>query len=455
MVSVNIGADSARNARTIPLSYTLPAILRDPLTAVEEISRRSAGEVVRVNMGGFRPYLITRPDHVQHVLESNAQNYKREGWLWKPLGRLIGDVPYADPLWGLKRETFQKLVSGPNIASFADTMANAINRAVDDLEMRAADGRPVDALDEMGRIIYRAITQIFIGDKLTIEQVDELGRALGTANATLRTRLALPFVPFWVPLPGDRTFSRALEEVNRIVFPVAEKAYRDGPTGDDIMSRLLRAGQERDGGKSIGPRQLRDSVVAIFQGGTETTVIALTFLWLLLDANPHVAAKLYDEIDRVVGTGRPRAAHLSELRYTKMMALELLRLYPPGWILPRNVVADDVIDGVRIERGSVIAVSPYLTNRLEEVWEDALAFDPERFAPECSRPAHRYAYSTFGGGPHGCVGKYFFTVETQLIVSSVLSKFRPKICGSPSLRPRLGLTLKPRERVKIVLAPRG
>jgi cytochrome P450 len=439
---------SSAKTMTFPFHRTVPRFLRDPLKSFEEIGRRSGGQVARINLGMFRPYLVTHPDHVQYVLSDNAANYRREGLLWKPLSRLVGEPSGADPSWWMKRSAFQSLVSGPNIASFTNDMAAAIVDAVDDLAGRAGDGRPVDATAEMTRIVYRAITKIFVGDKVSMNQADELGRAIMTATgSSFRARMLFPFVPFAIPLPGDRAFNDAVRVVDDLILPIVRESRSREAEGTDVVSRLIR---EQDAeGRRLSEQEIRDGIVSLFVAGTETTVTALTFLWMVLDSHPEVAAKLYAEIDEVVGTDRPTSAHLPGLRYTKMVSQELLRVFPPGWILPRIVAEDDVIDGVRIERGAIMVVSPYLTHRLEEVWERPEVFDPERW--RSSRARHRFAYLTFGGGPHQCVGRLFFTVEAQLILAALLSRFRPVLQGSPPLEPQLGLTLKPQERIIISL----
>ncbi|MEV0402164.1 cytochrome P450 [Actinoallomurus sp. NPDC050550] len=438
-----------QDAKTIPSYRILPKLLRDPLEAIEEIGRLSAGEIVRLGIGTFRPYLVTRPEHVQHVL-NNAENYRREGLLWKPLSRLIGEPSGADPAWPLKKGTYKALFSGPNIASFTDDVARAIVEAVDDLGRRAV-GRPVDAADEMTRLVYRAITQLLVGDKITLDEADDLGRVMATATtSSFRSRMLLPFTPFWLPLPGDRAFHRAVQAVDDLIFPIVRESRRGGADGGDIVSRLIRARDEN--GRGLDEQTIRDGAVALFVAATETSVTILTFLWMVLDARPDIAARLYEEIDQVVGTDHPARSHLSELRYAKMVTQEVLRLFSPGWMLPRTVVADDVIDGVRIRKGSIIVVSPYLTNRLPDVWPDPEVFDPERFAPGQSRD--RFAFLTFGGGPHQCIGSFFFTIETQLIMAAMLSRYQPVIHGSPSIKPQLWLTLKPRERIQFLLRPR-
>ena len=76
-------------------------------------------------------------------------------------------------------------------------------------------------------------------------------------------------------------------------------------------------------------------------------------------------------------------------------------------------------------------------------WTDPALFDPERFAPELPRRRYRYSYFPFGGGPHQCLGQYLFQLEAQLIVSTVLSRFRFRLREPADLTPRMGASLRP------------
>jgi cytochrome P450 len=439
------------DARAIPFHRIVPLLVRDPHAAVQEIGRQSDGEIVRLGLGAFRPYLVTRPAHVQHVLRDNAANYPREGMMWKPLRRLVGEISGEGEEWVFNRGIFQSLLVGPNIASVTDEMAATIVEAVAELGRRAAVTSSIDSSAEMVRIVHRAVIRVFFGDKISMRDADVLGPTIAKATASFGIRMLLPFVPPWFPLPGDRTLERAVGTVDEIMLPIVRETRRRGSEGNDLVSMLLRARDEH--GDGLHDQQVRDGVVAMFVAGTETTATALTWLWTTLDAHPEVADRLYAEIDQVLRGEPPRRAHLPELRYTKMVLQELLRLYSVGWIIPRTAVADDVIDGVLIKRGATVIVSPYLTHRLASVWDRPDKFDPERFSPQRSKGRHKFAYLAFGAGPHQCVGRVFFTIEAQLIIAALVSRFRITLRDTPNVEPRLGLTLRPRERVGIALQP--
>lgn len=84
----------------------LPGLLRDPLGQLVAMADAAPGEVLRLNLGTIRPYLVTEPAHVQYVLRDNAANYTRGGqsMLWRPVRRLTGDGIMSDgPEWQASR----------------------------------------------------------------------------------------------------------------------------------------------------------------------------------------------------------------------------------------------------------------------------------------------------------------------------------------------------------------
>src|SRR5256885_16069625 len=74
-----------------PHAGTLLRLFRDPMRALDEIAARSAGALVRLDLGLFRPYLVTRPEHAQQVLRDRAANYRRDGMMWRAMRRPLRD----------------------------------------------------------------------------------------------------------------------------------------------------------------------------------------------------------------------------------------------------------------------------------------------------------------------------------------------------------------------------
>jgi cytochrome P450 len=443
----------AREAARVPFHRTIPALARNPLAAFAEIGRRTEGAIVQLDLGLSRPYVISRPEHLQHMLRDNAANYVREGMLWGPIRRLFGDgIGTEGPTWAHRRGLLLPMFSAKHITAHLQELADAITEAVDGLDRYARANQPIDTKLEMTRIIHRALIHVFFSDAISPADADKLGHAIDAAFTALGPRMLLPFVPESFPLPGDGAFRRANRVVDDVLFPVIAEVRRSGANGNDMISILCRGRDET--GEALTDQQVRDDAVSMFAGASETSAVALTWLWTVLDARPDIAAELYGEIDRVVGTGQPQPAHIAALPYTRMVLQELLRLHPVAWIIPRQAKEDDVIDGVRIKAGRTVLASPYLTHRMSEFWQDAEVFDPQRFAPDRADRRHRFAYLPFGGGPHQCLGSHFFTVEAQLIVATILSRYRPERRGSSPVIAQAAATLRPRGTVELLLRPK-
>jgi len=444
----------ADSVTRIPLRRTVPALLTDPLAGLREVSASAGDSLVRVNLGLFRPYLVGWPEHVQHVLVDNGPNYVRTGMMWNQVSRLLGvRMAGEGEAHAAGRSMLKPMFSAKNVDGMVGLMAAGIAETVDELAEPARNGEPLDAGWLMLRLVNRAAIRALIGDRISMDDADRLGTAIGTAFSSLGARLLLPFVPNLVPLPGDRAFRAALSTADSVMYPVIRQCRSEGQAGTDVASLLCQVRDEH--GDLLPDKQVKEDVVAMFVGGSETGAVALTWLLDLLESHPEVASRLTDEVTRVVGVGgRPGQEHIAELRYTKMVVQEVLRLYPPVWFLPRTAVRADVIAGVRIKPGDTIVVSSYVSHRLPEVWARPEEFDPGRFAPELVRGRPRFAYWPFGGGAHQCLGGHLFTLEAQLIVAALLSRFQIGRHGEPN-RPRAGVTLRPSRPVRIMLRPRA
>ncbi len=442
--------------RTVPLRQILPAVLRDPARALIDIGNRTEGELVRLNLGSFRPYLVTHPKHVQHVLRDRADNYERagDGLFWRPVKRLFGEGILGEgQIWSASRRMLQPMFTAKRVEALVDGMADAIRDAVDELDEPARAGRPVDIGVEQARIVSRAIMKVLFADRISVPDAMRVIEAQDRIATAVIPRIIVPFAPLSLPMPGDRTFARAVRIVDDVLVPIVRETRESADQGDDVISTLWQA--RTDDGRQLDERQVRNDTVAMFAATTETTINVLTWAWPHLDQHPEVAERLYAEIDEVVGGEPVRREHLSRLTYTRMVLDELLRLYPIGWIIPRRAVAGDVIDGVPIEPGATMAVSPLITQRMRQFWDRPDEFDPERFRPERVRARHRYAHFPFGGGPHQCLGMYLFYLEAQLILATMLSRYRFRLHrpGVPGLR--LAAALRPRERVELTLVAAG
>ncbi|MFD0685738.1 cytochrome P450 [Actinomadura fibrosa] len=452
-MSVDASTVPSRRARNFPLYRTVSRFVRDPLRELERIGAAADGEVARLDLGASRPYLVTHPDHVQQVLRRESQNFVRDGTFWRPLHGLFGDSIMSEGAeWELSKRVLQPVFSTRTIRSLSAHMARAINEAVAALDEPARAGRSIEVMPEMGRIVHDTVIKVLFGDKIRKAEADRLIPAMERLATSIAFRFLLPFVPRSIPLPGDRAFGEGLTVMDETLYELVDRFRYDPGEGYDIFTALCKARMTE--GSGLDDHWVRDNLLAMWATSTETTTVALTWLWPMLDRRPDVAARLAAEIERVVGGDEVRPEHLRELPYVRQVVQELLRLYPVGWIFPRIALNPTDIGGVRVKAGQTVLISPFLTHRLASVWERPLEFDPERFSAERARGRHRYAYFPFGGGPHQCIGRHVFNAEAELILASILSRFRPVLEPTDvPVRARIGATLRPNQPLHMTLTP--
>ncbi|MFI0352455.1 cytochrome P450 [Actinomadura sp. 9N407] len=451
-MSVDVVASPASKARSFPLYRTLSRFVRDPLRELERIGRTANGDVIRLDLGASRPFVATHPDHVQQVLKGESENFVRAGTFWQPLHSLFGgSIMSEGQEWEVSKRILQPVFSTKHVRALTESMADAINTSVDTLEAPARAGEPITVLPEMNRIVNETVIKILFGNKIKQAEADRLGPAMEKVATSIAFRFLMPFVPRQIPLPGDRAFAEAAKVMDETLYELVDR-YRDDPgEGFDIFTALCQARMTE--GSGLDDAWIRNNLLSMWATSTETTTVSLTWLWPILDRHPEIADRLVAEIEGVVGTDRVRPDHLHRLPYVKQVIQELLRLYPVGWIFPRIALKDTDLGGVPVKAGQTVLVSPYLTHRLESVWERPLEFDPERFAPERARSHHRYAYFPFGGGPHMCIGRHVFNFEAELILTSILSRFRPRLLETVPAEPRIGATLRPSRPIQMELTP--
>lgn len=451
-------ASSAKShpPETIPFRRLVGPLRRDPLGALTRIVQDRDGAITRLNLGPYRPYLVTRPEHVRYVLKQNAENYPRQGLMWDAMQRLVGDnLGGEGPKHKAARQVLQPEFAAQHLEAIYPRWAPLVVQGVDDLVARRRPGEAFEVYWEYTTIIHRAVNDLFFGGHISEQDAERLGRAVRTATTSLVPRLLLPWMPTWIPIPPwDLRFNHSVRVVDRIMQPLVDAARQDRNAG--IASVLAERGRT--------DRQIRDELVALTVAGSESTAVALSWLAVVLAEHPDVEARLYDEIDAVIGTAAdtPGLRELDRLTYTKQVLSELLRMYPAGWLTPRVSLRDDVLDGVQIKGGSYVVISPYLTHRLPSVWPDPDRFDPDRHTAE-ARKQRREAFPrgvpdlTFGYGNHACLGQQFFDLESVLIVARLLSQRRLRLHQTPGaspIRPKPGLALNPDREVQATLEQR-
>ena len=103
--------------------------------------------------------------------------------------------------------------------------------------------------------------------------------------------------------------------------------------------------------------------------------------------------------------------------------------------------------------GTLLMLSPYITQHSPEVWPDPERFDPDRFTAEQAEGRPRFAYFPFAGGPRQCIGLDFALTEATLVVATILRHYHLEPTSSREVVPQPLITLRPRDGLSMIPRP--
>ena len=124
---------------------------------------------------------------------------------------------------------------------------------------------------------------------------------------------------------------------------------------------------------------MRDEALTFMLAGHETTANAMSWLWYLLACNPEAREQMLAEIDDVLGGRRPDRRRPDPAAVDHRVRQESQRYYSAVWIIAREAVEDDVIDGHHIRPGTTVLIPIHHIHHDERWWPDPETFDPTRF----------------------------------------------------------------------------
>lgn len=173
---------------------------------------------------------------------------------------------------------------------------------------------------------------------------------------------------------------------------VARRA--EGATGDDLISRLIRAEHE---GKKLDDHEVTTFVRSLLPAATETTTRTFSIVMTTLLKDPALMARV--KADRTL---------------VNKLIDECVRWEPVSTFKVREAANDMEIGGVKIAKGTFVQCMVASANRDETVFENPDQFDLDRR----QKPSFG-----FGFGPHMCIGQFVAKVEIVCAVNAVLDLF--------------------------------
>jgi len=413
------------------------------------------GEVVHLSVGKRPVFFVSSSKGVEHILQSNQHNYRGFNYSHVQLRPLLGNglLTSDGETWLKHRRLAQQAFHKDQLEKLSKLVVITIHNFLEQWEIRVGAHATLDIGREMGLMTLGVVSESLFGTKMG-ERAARVRDAWPLVMEHLVGRMVSPLrLPEQLPTRGNRQYQKSLGLLNEAIFTLISE-NRAAAQDDENLLGMLIAARDHKLDVQLDDQELRDEVMTIFLAGHETCANALTWTFYLLARHPEIQERLAGEAATVLAGREPGYADLPQLPYAAMVFNEALRMYPPAWIMARDVLQDDEIEGWRIPAGSLIFLSPYVTQRLEKYWDDPLTFNPLRFSLEQPVERPHFAYFPFGGGQRQCLGKNFALVEAQLALPMLVQKYRFSLQETSQDLPHPTYNMRPQKPILLKLERR-
>ncbi|KAM8953988.1 cytochrome P450 2K1-like isoform 2-T2 [Pelodytes ibericus] len=184
----------------------------------------------------------------------------------------------------------------------------------------------------------------------------------------------------------------------------------------------------------------------LFSAGTDTTSTTLRWGLLLMMKYPEIQKSVQNEIDRVIGSARPKPEHRQEMPYTDAVIHEVQRfsnIVSSG--VPRATTRDITFRGYSLPKGT--HVIPLLGSVLQDkdYFEKPDEFYPQHFLDSKGNFAKNEAFLPFAAGRRSCAGENLAKMELFMFFTRLMQSFtfQPRPGVEADLTPIIGGTVSP------------
>ena len=445
----------------LPPGYLQPVrnlgrLARDPLGFLVGAAERH-GDIVYLPTAP-RPIqrrfvLVSAPEHVRHVLQVNDANY-RKAFTYEPLRRFLGEglLTSEGDRWRQHRRIAQPFFRTAVLNNLTPTFAAGCERLLQRWSSIGSE-TVIDVGFEMRRLTLDIVGRTLVGMDLSTS-ASSVGTAIELLQEMAFRQVMTPRTWLgwtWLPQRTPRRHAQAIEGIDRIVGDLIEQRRQNPQEYEDLLAGLLQAADAE--GTTLTHAELRDQLVTFLAAGHETTANALAWTWYLLGRNPEVRRRLVAEVNDLLPEGQtPTAEDVEKLTFTQAVLNESMRLYPPAWTIERDAVTDDIIGGYDIPAGTTVMTSPYVLHRRSTLWDDPLAFDPDRFLDSRADERERLAFLPFGAGRRQCIGASFAMLEGTLALALLARRFHLALVPDQTVvaEPRITLGMRRPLRARLV-----
>ena len=421
------------------------------------IARTRGHDITRFRCAGRRFVSISHPEYIDHVLHHARLKYVKSNE-YEGIRAAAGINLLTDEgdSWAEHRAALNPTFARRHLNQIVDLMIDPIERVTAEVTVEQEFDMHATMVEATLRVVANALFSQDFGplvhsmkDLTTrgLRRVERLGRIglLGLMPRPVYDTLnwcTFSGVPLPPPLRESQKIALALDAA---VNNVLDERIAHPTDSADLLNVLFNA----EGG--TWPRQrIRDEALTFMLAGHETTANAMSWFWYLMALNPHARDQMLAEIDEVLGSRRPTAADLTRLPWTTACLQESQRYFSAVWMIGREAIEDDIIDGHHIRAGTTVLIPIHQIHHDERWWPNPETFDPTRFLGEAGKDRPRSAYLPFGVGRRICIGQSFALMEMVLMAAIMSQQFTFDAVQGFPVELEATLTLRPKHGLHVI-----
>ena len=392
---------------------------------------------------GARWHMVQCPVAMKRIFLDNAKAYPKAEVMNRMVRPAVGNSLFtaegAD--WRWQRRAVAPVFAQRNVVALAQMMTATAERAAE----RMSTGGPQDVVSEMLSATFDVICDVALSGREHFD-ADVYGAAILRYFETAGKASLLDFlqVPQWVPRPGAIMGKGSVRTMHAMVSDAIEARRAQGATGkaDDLLDYMLRA-EDAETGRRMTPADVLHNMQFFIVAGHETTALALSWALYLLATHPDIQDRARAEAQAAMTGTAATAQDIENAPFIGQTLDEAMRLFPPVGFLARQAAEADILNGREVRPGEIIFLAIYALHRHQMFWDAPDAFDPDNFAPAKVKARHKYLHIPFGAGPRVCVGANFAMMQAQIILTTLLARFRFETTDRPAPMPTMSMTLRP------------
>ncbi|XVF56652.1 hypothetical protein PTKIN_Ptkin06aG0137300 [Pterospermum kingtungense] len=358
---------------------------------------------------------------------------------------------FYGPTWRvLRRNLTSEILHPSRIKSYSHARKWVLEILFNSLQSKARSGESVQVLAQFQYAMFCLLVLMCFGDKLSEDQIKEIEAVQRRVLFRFGRFNKLNFWPRLTKVLLHKQWKQLLQlrkDQEDVLIPLirARKKVKEDRVNktesDDYV--LAYVDTLLDLELPVEKRTLDEGEVVslaseFLNAGTDTTSTALQWIMANLVKYPHIQHKLFLEIKGVVGDVEKeiREDNLQKMPYLKAVILEGLRRHPPAhFVVPHSVTEDTVLGGFLVPKNGTINFMVADMGWDPKVWEDPMAFKPERFLRSDDDSSGEVLDITgsreikmmpFGVGRRICPGLGLALLHLEYFVANLIWKFEWK-----------------------------